>query len=553
MVVTDLTYQLSPGMQIARQQQTVSQMQVQQDAASASRALEYQRAEAELQAAYDDLERTSSSYNELVDAYNAAERASEQASMDALIEERAAEYNAAVRRYNEAGNRYQNAGVITGFSAIEEFTPVKEERKPTLSALPEEAPIRETTIPNGGEQLGTMKALGLVQGALLQAGLQKSQEYFQNTAGAVKQAVDFIQTPANASPEEQAALKQQRQDAVAGLLSIKFPLAPDNIITAAADALTGKTDAELLQDQRDYMTSLGKTQIALGSALSTVSPQVGQLLRGSGEEILVSRDFQTEGLISTDGGMIKINRPSVYEIVAFGAALGAAGAAAGSGAVTGVSGFGKLFPKASTLTIEGAAVPTGYAVGGGSAGQALANAAAADTTAKTALAGASALGISLSEVDYGIGDLLDQYPRRDQEEDGRGFVIPGDVVIGDGVMDEYPPRSRYGSGSRYSRNNNNRNQNQDWNRSEIDYRGSVGSGYSTRLVEDSALRTRNQNQNQNRYRNEYDYVYEFAALTEVAPRARRSASWNDEEEDVIAPRKKQQKGKKKHFTERLIL
>ena len=220
--------------------------------------------------------------------------------------------------------------------------------------------------------------------------------------------------------------------------------------------------------------------------------------------------------------------------------------------MTGVSGFGPLIARTAPLAIEGEAVATGYVTGGGrAAGQALANAAASESAAKTALAGASALGISLSEVDYGYGDVLDQYPRRDEE---RGVVnpMPGEVGIGRGVLDEYPSRDTYGRVNRNQYNRNNNNRQQDWNRSEIDYRGAVGSGYSTRLVEDSALRTRNQEANRNRYRNEFDYIYEYATVAEVAPRVRRSFSFA-EEDSVIAPSRKKGKGKKKHFTERLIL
>jgi hypothetical protein len=212
--------------------------------------------------------------------------------------------------------------------------------------------------------------------------------------------------------------------------------------------------------------------------------------------------------------------------------------------VTGVSGFGNIFAKAAPLAIEGEAVASGF--GGGSAGQALANVAAAENTAKTALAGAAAL--SLSDVDYGIGDVLNQYPRRDQERSVNN-PMPGEAGIGRGILDEYPARNNYGN--RYNRDN--RNREQDWNRSELDYRGSVGSGYSTRLVEDSALRYRNREANQNRYRNEYDYLYEFATVAEVAPRVRRRSVSFDEEESVIASSRKQSKGRKKHFTERLIL
>lgn len=691
MAVRDLTGLISPGMQLARQQQAVSPMQdMQQSAYAASRELEYQRAEAELQAAYADIERTSSRYNELVDAYNAAETAAEQANMDALIEERAAEFNAAVRRYNDAGNRYQTAGIISGFTVIDEFTPTREERKPTLSALPETQttaelqnwwltpgyktamqniqkadisiddfrqplyPVIIAEVKDTGEKTAqlirnadqpllpvdeqkrlisnaqqspqmvgtaasalnavavsgaqpqekpenlryltepllprdTQKAIiTTVQeipekvgesllsreplipretqqkyidnfGNLLQAGqlamgtvftdrILKSGETAVNTAITVS---NFAQTPANATPEEQEALKMQRQEVVEGVLNTVFPLAPDNVVSDVSGNLAGKTDAELLQDQRDYMTKLGNTQIALGESLSKISPQAGQLLKGSGSEILVSRDFQTEGLISTQNGMLEINRPSVYDLAAFGGALGAAGAAVGTGAVTGVSGFGPLIARTAPLAIEGEAVATGYVTGGArAAGQALANAAASESAAKTALAGASALGISLSEVDYGIGDILDQYPRRD--EDRRVInPMPGEVGIGRGVLDEYPPRDKYGSGNRYNRNNQNREQN--WNRSELDYRGSVGSGHSTRLVEDSVLRTRNQEANRNRYRNEFDYLYEYATVAEVAPRVRRASASFADEDSVIAPSRKNGKGRKKHFTERLIL
>ena len=129
--------------------------------------------------------------------------------------------------------------------------------------------------------------------------------------------------------------------------------------------------------------------------------------------------------------------------------------------------------------------------------------------------------------------------------------MPGEAGIGRGILDEYPARDKYGSGNRYNRNNQNREQN--WNRSELDYRGSVGSGYSTRLVEDSVLRTRNQEANRNRYRNEFDYLYEYATVAEVAPRDRRRSASFSEEDSVIAPSRKKGKGRKKHFTERLIL
>lgn len=685
MAVTDLTSLISPGMQLARQQQAVPQMQdMQQSAYAASRELEYQRAEAELQAAYADIESTSSRYNELVDAYNAAETAAEQANMDALIEERAAEFNAAVRRYNDAGNRYQTAGIISGFTVIDEFTPTREERKPTLSAVPETQttaelqnwwftpgyktamqniqkadvsiddfrqplyPVIIAEVKDTGEKTAqlirnadqpllpvdeqkrlisnaqqspqmvgtaasalnavavsgaqpqekpenlryltepllprdTQKAIiTTVQeipekvgesllsreplipretqqiyidnfGNLLQAGqlamgtvftdrILKSGETAVNTATTVS---NFAQTPANATPEEQEALKMQRQEVVEGLLNTVFPLAPDNVVSDVSESLVGKTDAELLQDQWDYMTKLGNTQIALGEALSTISPQVGQILKGSGSEILVSRDYHQYGLF---GGPNGINRPSIYEAFLVGSALGAFGAALGTGAVTGVSGFGPLIARTAPLAIEGEAVAAGAVSGGGrAAGQALANAAAAENAAKTALAGASALGISLSEVDYGYGDVLDQYPRRDEER-GVNNPMPGEVGIGRGILDDYPAREKYGSGNRYNRNNNNRQQ--DWNRSEIDYRGSVGSGYSTRLVEDSALRTRNREENRNRYRYETEYMYETA----LAPRVRRrQPSYEEEEESVIAQPRRRTKGRKKHFTERLIL
>lgn len=539
MIVTDLTGLINPGMQIARQQQAVPQMQ--QSAADAARALEYQRADAELQASYAELERANTEYNQVVDSYNTAKSEAERALLESMVQARADEYNAAIRKYNETGNKYQSAGVISGFTALNEFTPQKTELKPTLSELPGDGPVQGVgvEIPRNPRKLSIFDAARVAQAALMAAGRQESQELFLETPGAIKRAVDFVQTPANASPEEQAALKQQRMDVVENILG-KISVAPDNAVTASADIITGKTDAQLLEDQRTYMTGLGNAQIAIGATLGTVVPQVGQIFKDSGNEILVSRDFQTEGLISETGG---INRPSVYDAALFGAALGAAGAAVGTGAVTGVSGFGNIFAKAAPLAIEGEAVASGF--GGGSAGQALANVAAAENTAKTALAGAAAL--SLSDVDYGIGDILNQYPRRDQERSVNN-PMPGEAGIGRGILDEYPARNNYGN--RYNRNN--RNREQDWNRSELDYRGSVGSGYSTRLVEDSALRYRNREANQNRYRNEYDYLYEFATVAEVAPRVRRSVSF-DEEESVIASSRKKSKGRKKHFTERLIL
>lgn len=540
MVVTDLTGLLNPGMQIARQQQAVPQMQ--QSAADAARALEYQRADEELQASYAELERANTEYNQVVDSYNTAKSEAERALLESMVQARADEYNAAIRKYNETGNKYQSAGVISGFTALNEFTPQKTELKPTLSELPGDGPVQGVGVEipqTSGEKLSIFDAARVAQAALMAAGRQESQELFLEAPGAIKRAVDFVQTPANASPEEQAAFKQQRMDVVENILG-KISVAPDNAVTASADIITGKTDAQLLEDQRTYMTGLGNAQIAIGATLGTVVPQVGQIFKDSGNEILVSRDFQTEGLISETG---EINRPSVYDAALFGAALGAAGAAVGTGAVTGVSGFGNIFAKAAPLAIEGEAVTSGF--GGGSAGQALANVAAAENTAKTALAGAAAL--SLSDVDYGIGDVLNQYPRRDQERSVNN-PMPGEAGIGRGILDEYPARNNYGN--RYNRDN--RNREQDWNRSELDYRGSVGSGYSTRLVEDSALRYRNREANQNRYRNEYDYLYEFATVAEVAPRVRRSVSF-DEEESVIASSRKKSKGRKKHFTERLIL
>jgi len=545
MVVTDLTGLINPGMQLTRQQQAVPQFE--QSAADASRALEYQRAEADLRASYAELERANTDYNQLVDSYNTAESEAERALLESMINARADEYNAAIRRYNETGNRYQDAGVITGFTALNEFTPQKTELKPTISALPQEGTMQGVGVEipqTSGEGMSKFDAARLAQALLIRAGMEKSQELFQEIPGAVKRVIDFAQTPANASPEEQAALKEQRMDVVENILG-KISIAPDNAVTAAADIITGKTDAQLVEDQRQYMTSLGNAQIALGASLGQVVPQVGQIFIDSGKEIFVSRDFQTEGLINMETG--EINRPSVYDTALFGAALGAAGAAVGTGAVTGVSGFGNIFSRAAPLAIEGDAVASGF--GGGSAGQALANVAAAENTAKTALAGASALGISLSDVDYGIGDILNQYPRRDEERSVNN-PMPGEAGIGRGILDEYPARDKYGSGNRYNRNNQNREQN--WNRSELDYRGSVSSGYSTRLVEDSVLRTRNQEANRNRYRNEFDYLYEYATVAEVAPRVRRSASFA-EEDSVIAPSRKKGKGRKKHFTERLIL
>ena len=540
MVVTDLTGLINPGMQISRQQQAVPQMQ--QSAADAARALEYQRADAELQASYAELERANTEYNQVVDSYNTAKSEAERALLESMVQARADEYNAAIRKYNETGNKYQSAGVISGFTALNEFTPQKTELKPTLSELPGDGPVQGVgvEIPRNPRKLSIFDAAHVAQAALMAAGRQESQELFLETPGAIKRAVDFVQTPANASPEEQAAFKQQKMDVVENILG-KISVAPDNAVTAFADMITGKTDAERLEDQRKYMTGLGNAHIAIGATLGTVVPQVGQLLKDSGNEILVARDFHTEGLISETG---EINRPSVYDAVLFGAVLGAAGAAVGAGAVTGVSGFGNIFAKAAPLAIEGEAVASGF--GGGSAGQALANVAAAENTVKTALAGAAAL--SLSDVDYGIGDILNQYPRRDQERSVNN-PMPGEAGIGRGILDEYPARNNYGN--RYNRDN--RNREQDWNRSELDYRGSVGSGYSTRLVEDSALRYRNREANQNRYRNEYDYLYEFATVAEVAPRVRRRSVSFDEEESVIASSRKKSKGRKKHFTERLIL
>lgn len=545
MVVTDLTGLINPGMQLTRQQQAVPQFE--QSAADAARALEYQRAEADLRASYAELERANTDYNQLVESYNTAESEAERALLESMINARADEYNAAIRRYNDTGNRYQDAGVITGFTALNEFTPQKTELKPTISALPQQGPMQGVGVEipqTSGEGMSIFDAARVAQAAITRAGMEKSQELFQETPGAVKRVIDFAQTPANASPEEQAALKEQRMDVVENILG-KISIAPDNAVTAAADIITGKTDAQLVEDQRQYMTGLGNAQIALGASLGQVVPQVGQIFMDSGKEIFVSRDFQTEGLINMETG--EINRPSVYDTALFGAALGATGAAVGTGAVTGVSGFGNIFSRAAPLAIEGDAVASGF--GGGSAGQALANVAAAENTAKTALAGASALGISLSDVDYGIGDILNQYPRRDEERSVNN-PMPGEAGIGRGVLDEYPSRDKYGSGNRYNRNNQNREQN--WNRSELDYRGSVGSGYSTRLVEDSVLRTRNQEANRNRYRNEFDYLYEYATVAEVAPRVRRSVSFA-EEDSVIAPSRKKGKGRKKHFTERLIL
>lgn len=551
MAITDLTSLISPGMRLVRSEQAVMQLQTSRPSGNTAA---YNQAERELRDAIAELEREGTEYNQLVDNYNTAKSAAEQALLEPLIQEQANRYNTAVREYNRIGNQYQSSGIITGFSVVDELTP--EKAKPTLSQAPEGIiqGKSDVAIPTkgSGEPLGILGAVGVVRDVFRSEGLRKSQDLFSDVTTGIKGAVDFIQTPANASEEKQAALKLQRQDFLSGILNTVFPVAPDNLISDVSDKLTGKTDAQILQEQKDYMTNLGISQIGLGAAFSKVSPQIGQLFTDSGKEVLVSRDFQTEGLISkNDMGGVQINRPSVYDIAAFGGVLGAAGAAAGTGAVTGVSGFGPLISKAAPLAIEGETVAS-YITGGGKAGTALINAAAADNAAKTSLAGLSAFGLSLSEVDYGIGDILDQYPRRDEER-GVTVPMPGEVGIGNGILDEYPSRDKYGSGNRNQYNRNNNNRNEDWNRSELDYRGNVGSGYSTRLVEDNLYRSRYQEANQNRYRNEYDYLYEFATVADAFPRSRRRASYEEEEEDFIAEPRRKGKRKKSRFTERLIL
>lgn len=568
MAVTDLTSMISPNMQQIR----ISKIEPVMSVSEALDQARFRQAEDDLRMSYEDLERAGDGYNELVDSYNAAESAAEQALLDNMMEEKAAEFNAAVRQYNEIGNRYQNLGIISGFSAIDEINSENTKEKPRISLangivqgenIQRSKPISPE---RSGDGLGLFGAAGAVQAAfvssvlqsfsgikreatpeeqgdLLKSSIQSSHfvsDVIQDTPNVVKKIVDIAQTPANATPEEQAALKKQRQDLLSNALQ-KFSLAPPGQLDVVADLVSGKTSSDLLQDQRDFMTNLGKTQIALGGSFSSLNPLVGNILKDSGSEIIVSRDFQTEGFINVDSGVVEINRPSLYDSLAFGSALGIAGAAVGSGAVTGVSGFGNLFARTTPLSIEGSAAGSGAVSGGG----ALAKVTVGEKLAGDSIAGLSALSLSLSEIDFGIGSILDEYPVRERDEN-RGINIPGDVGIGGGFLDDYPSRDSYGNNNR---NRHNRDQ-QNWNRSEIDYRGSVGSGYSSRLLDDSL--TRNQNRNQNRHRNEYDSLYEFAVLTEVSPRMRRGSVW-DEEDSVIANPRKKQKGKKKHFTEKLIL
>lgn len=500
MAVTDLTSLISPGMQLVRSEQAVAQLQTSRPSGNTAT---YNQAERELRESIAEIEQAGNEYNELVDNYNTAKSAAEQALLEPLIQEQANRYNTAVREYNRIGNQYQSSGIITGFSVVDELTP--EKAKPTLSQAPEGIiQGKSDVVIQKAKPLGVLGAAAVVQDVFLREGLSKSQDLFSDVTAGIKGAVDFIQTPAN-------------------------------------------SDRNFEEERFRYQDRLGKSQIIFGNAIDDVFPRVGQIFKDSGSEILVSRDYNRYGLF---GGPNGINRPSIYEAFALGSALGAFGAALGTGAVTGVSGFGPLIAKKAPLAIQGETVASYMAGGGRSAGQALANAAATESFTKSALAGASALGISLSEVDYGIGDILDQYPRRDEER-GVTVPMPGEVGIGNGILDEYPSRDKYGSGNRNQYNRNNNNRNEDWNRSELDYRGNVGSGYSTRLVEDSLYRSRYQEANQNRYRNEY--LYDYAVVAEVFPRSRRRASYEEEEEDFIAEPRRKGKRKKSRFTERLIL
>lgn len=382
-----------------------------------------------------------------------------------------------------------------------EYRPEPEPEKPKLSEAPEEIiqGKSDVIIQEPEKKLGWLGALNLVREVFTTQGVEKSQELFQDTVSGVKAAVNTIQKPIDAD--------------------------------------------QLADEQYRYQDRLGKTQIVLGESIGTVLPRIGQLLKGSGREILVSRDYNKEGLINLKTG--EINRPSVYEIAAFGSALGAAGAAIGSGAVTGVSGFGSLFPKVTAAAVEKSFLDSAVTGGGSAGGSALANVGA--NVGKTGLLGLSTVGSSLQEIDSGIGDIISQYPRRNQYEE-RAPAVSGEVDIGIGdIISQYPARNRYGD--RYSRNDANRNQN--WNRSELDYRETVGSGYSTNMVEDLIYRSRFEELNRNR--TEYDSLYEYAALTEVAPQNRRRSRYDEEEESFIAEPRRKSKKKKRTFTERLIL
>lgn len=493
MAVTDLTSLISPGMKLT----TTSSARTVQPAGSADAA--YTRAERELQESVQEMERQQAEYNQLVESYNTASSAGAQALLDPLIEEQAERFNASIRRYNELGNQYQASGIISGFSVVEEFKP--EKLKPKLSAAPEGViQGKSDVIIQESKPLGMLGALNLVRGAFITEGVRKSQDIFHDAGAAVKGAVDVIQRPVDAD--------------------------------------------QLADEQYRYQDRLGKTQIVLGESIGTVLPRFGQLLKDSGSEILVSRDYNRKGLIDFETGTI--NRPSIYELAGFGSALGAAGAAVGSGLVTGVSGFGSLFPKVSAVAFEKSVLDSAV-TGGASGGAGLANVGA--NVGKTFLLGLSSMSSQLQEIDSGIGDILNQYPRRNQYEE-RAPPVSGEVDIGIGdILGQYPTRNRYGD--RYSRNDATRNQN--WNRSELDYRDALSSGYSTRLVEDSVFRNRYDETNQNRYRNETDYFYEYAALTEVAPQNRRRSRYDDEEESFIAEPRRKGKKKRRTFTERLIL
>lgn len=520
-------------MQLVRTQPQPAALQTTYQNAGANAA--YQQAERELQASISELETTSENYNQLVDTYNEAKSNAERALLDPLIQEKADEYNEAVREYNRIGTQYQEAGVISGFQTLDEFTAVS---RPTITGTLD-GPVRgqsDIELPES-QPIGMAGALGLVREAFIGEAVKSSNELFEDAASTVKKGVDFIQTPARATEEEQLALKQQRQD----LLGIVLP-------GELADKLTGKTEGQKADEQYLYQDRLGKTQMVTGEALSNVFPTVGQLLKDSGSEILVSRDFNRFGFVDFETG--RINRPSVYEMAAFGSALGASGAVIGSGAATGISGFGSLFPKMTAPALEAAASGAAGVTGGASgAGGALANVGAVESAAKTSLLGAAALGYNLQEIDAGIEDIVSQYPTRNQD-DVRAPAVSGEIDTGIGdIISQYPTRSRYGSGNRYGRQES--NQNQDWNRSEIDYRGGAGIGYRQDVVSDlwndNALRSENQYQNRN------DYLYEYSVLFETAPRSRRRRSFEDEEEDVIAEPRRKSRKKKSKFTEVLRL
>ena len=528
----------SPQLQPAAQQQT-------------SYNAAYAQAERELQNSYKQLEATAEAYNKTIDTYNSGSNGL-QALLDPLIAEQAAAYNAAVRDYNRIGQKYQDAGVITGFGALEEFTPTKIEAKPVIAGSQQDVVVgnnladqaADISAPGSTSRLRAAEiALGTVFGNAI-----------ANSGRVVIDAVKFAQTPANSTPDEQAALKTRRQDTISGLINTVLDVPKNPVTDGIADILTGKTDAQLRDDRYKYQDTLGKAMIAQGALLSNVLPPVGELLRDSGSEILVSRDYNYKGLINLDNG-IEINRPSVFEMAALGGALGAFGALAGSGAVTGAAGLGRLFPKATAAAFEAGileTVSTGSVGGGAAGGGALGTTKAAETAAKTSLLGMSALGASFSDIDIGIGDILSQYPRRNRNDEERAPAGEQGVIndIINDILDEYPRRDENRNNNRYDYNNRN-NQNS-WNRSELDYGSGTLLGTSNRLGEDYA--GRNRLQNNNRYRNEFDYVYEYAALTEVYPRSRRKSAWEEEEEEsIIAEPRRKRKSRTNKFTEILRL